>query len=97
MSSIAVGLRPNRLLCCHYSCRNSNCGSLVVEVKSFINCGSIRQTKWLTKLLCVARNCCANIRYQNAELNNPAYDYQQDKQCKYNVTLRHIHATTVAE
>ena len=67
-----------------------------VEVKRFINCGLIKQLKWLTKLLCVARDWCANIKYRNAELNNPAYEYQQDKQCTCNVTLRHIHATTVA-
>ena len=67
-----------------------------MEVKRFIYCGSIKQILWLTQLLCVARDCCANIKYQNAELNNSAYEYQQDKQCTYNMTLRHIHATTVA-
>ena len=39
---------------------------------------------------------CANIKYQNAELNIPAYEYQQDKQRTYNMTLRHIRATIVA-
>jgi len=37
-----------------------------------------------------------SIQYQYAELNNPAYEYQQDRQCTYNVTLRCIHATIVA-
>jgi len=67
-----------------------------VEVKRFINCGSIKQIKWLTKSLYVARDCCADIKYQNAELNKPAYDYQQDRQWTYNVTLRRIHATIVS-
>ena len=49
-----------------------------MEVKRFINCGSIQQIKWLTELLYVARDCCADIKYQNAEFNNPAYEYQQD-------------------
>ena len=39
---------------------------------------------------------CANIEYQNAERNKPAYGYQADKQCTYNVTLRCSHATIVA-
>jgi len=67
-----------------------------VEVKRFINCGLIKQMKWLTQLLCVARNCCVKIKYCNSELNNPAYDYKQGKPCTYNMTLRYIHATTVA-
>ena len=46
----------------------------------------------MTKLLYVARDWCANMKYQNAELNNPAYEYQQDSQCTYNVTLQYIHA-----
>ena len=40
---------------------------------------------------------CANIRYENAELNNPAYEYQQGRQCAYNVTLRCICATIVVQ
>jgi len=55
-----------------------------------------KTNKWLTKLLCVSRDLCANIKYRNAEVNNPAYEYPQDKQYTYNVTLMHIHATTVA-
>jgi hypothetical protein len=79
-------VRPNRLLWCHYTYSNSKCRSLGVEVKRFKNCGNMKQIKWLTKLLCVARNWCANrdwcanIKYQNEELNNPAYEYQQDRQ-----------------
>jgi hypothetical protein len=38
----------------------------------------------------------ANLKYQNAELNNPVYENQQDTQCTYNVTLRSIRATVVA-
>jgi hypothetical protein len=61
------------------------------------NCApSWLQILWLTKLLCVIKDWCANIKYQNAELNNPTYEYQQDRQCTYNVTLRRIHITIVA-
>jgi len=67
-----------------------------VEFKRYINCGLIKQIKWLTKLLCAARDWCANIKNRNTELHNPAYEYQQDKQYTYNMTLKHIHATTVA-
>ena len=67
-----------------------------MEVKRFIKCENIQQIQWLTKLLCVARDWRGNIKCQNAELNNPAYEYQQDRYGTYNVTLRRIHATTVA-
>jgi hypothetical protein len=36
------------------------------------------------------------MKYQNAELNNPAYEYQQDRQFTQNVLLEHVHATIVA-
>jgi len=47
-------------------------------------------------IVCMVRDWCANIKYQNAKLNNPAYEYQQDRQCTYNMTVRHIHVTIVA-